>query len=226
LNTSLKKSELKQYIAMQCGNFFPDKYRFDGEDVDAAMDLALLRSEYCFRFIDKPQYNRDGQVWFDHLHSDQYATFLYFLSNSLWKKSQNKPLCDKLLLLNKALNCFFLSYKCGMPDIFALGHPVGTIIGNAEYSNFLVVSQNVTINTETPPTRLGKGVFLAAGANIIGSGIVGDYSSIGIGTTVYKKDIPDNCIAFTDSSGAMIVKESDRCAAQLFFNVDVKKYND
>lgn len=113
---------------------------------------------------------RDG-AFFSHLHMDQYATFLYFVSNTLYKSYDKdaKIVCDKLLNLNRLLNGFFLSYKCPMPEVFVLAHPVGSVTGNALYSNGLYISQNVTINTHTDSNgnldlKIGKGCFLGGGS--------------------------------------------------------------
>jgi serine O-acetyltransferase len=233
MNLSISSSELKQYVSKQLDNLFPDSYKFEGIDVDNAFDSALQRVEHCFEFIKLPYYNNKEGVCFNHNHSDQYCTFLYFLSNCLWLKSQNKPLCDKLLLLNKTLNSIFISYKCRLPERFVFCHPIGSVIGNAEYSDFLVIYQNVTINTgypievsgDSPSPRLGKGVFLAANSKIIGSNRIGNYSSIGVNSCIFKIDIPDNSIVFTDSRGKLNIKENKNvCMAQTFFNVDIKIY--
>lgn len=229
MNLSLSVSELKEYVSKQLDNFFPDQYRFDGVDVDKALDMALQRMEYCFKHVSQPHYFKEGNVCFSHRHSDQYTAFLYFLSNSLWLESQNKPLCDKLFLLNRALNAVFVSYKCELPDIFIFDHAVGTVIGNAKYSDFLVIFQNVTVNTGDDngvwiPPELGRGVFLGAGAKIIGNNKIGDFVSIGVNSCVFKIDVPDNSIVFTDSSGKLNIKENkNQCYAQNFFNVDIRK---
>ena len=49
--------------------------------------------------------------------------------------------------LIRYISGMFVSYKCNLPDIFIFYHAVGSVIGNAEYSDFLVIFQNVTINT-------------------------------------------------------------------------------
>ena len=71
MNLSLSKPELKQYISKQLDNLFPDKYKFDGNDVDAAIETAIQRTEYCFKCINLPYYNKDNQTYFYHLHTDQ-----------------------------------------------------------------------------------------------------------------------------------------------------------
>jgi serine O-acetyltransferase len=222
---SLNREELKTYLGAQLDTFFPDKYRFEGPDVDSAIDLGLERLERCFKEITFPAYSDDfGQTYFSHLHADQYAQFLYFFSNSLWKMSQNKPVCDKIMYLNRTLNNFFFSYKGGLPDIFFLGHPIGTVIGNAKYSDYLVILQNVTVNTDTdddgnPAPALGKGLFLAAGAKIIGNKPIGDRVSISVDTVVYDQEIGDDKIVTTGSDGSIEIKDRIKktCFAQNYF---------
>ena len=229
MEISLSKNELLEYIDSQLCIFFPDRYRLKGNDVNSAFNLALDRLENCFKYISFPAYcDQKGQTFFSHLHSDQYSHFLYFFANSLWKISENKPLCDKLIFLNKMLNGMFFSYKGQLPDIFFLAHPVGTILGNASYSNFLVVFQNVTINTEfdesgNPLPKLGKALFLGAGAKIIGSKPVGDYVSVGVDAVVYNVPIPDNKVVIKGPDGTVSINDRRRktCMAQNYFTVDV-----
>ncbi len=230
MQISLSKEMLKQYIDWQLNHCFPDGHVFRGEDIDQAFELALERTEYCFSYINNTAYtDGNGKTYFSHLHSDQYAQFLYYLSNSLWNISQNKPICDKIIYLNKALNGFFYSYKGKLPDIFFLTHPVGTVLGNAEYSNFLVVSQNVTVNTgiamdtELRP-KLGKGLYLAAGAKIIGNEPVGDRVSIGVDAVIYNQTVQDDQVVERAPNGSIIVRDrrKKQCKAQQYFNVDIE----
>jgi serine O-acetyltransferase len=225
--TSLPSERLKKYVSQQLDNFFPDDYAFSGGDVDSALTLALDRVEWCFKHIAMEAYFCDGQSRFSHLHSDQYSQFLYFLSNSLWGLSENKPLCDKIITLNKALNGMFFSYKGKLPSIFLFGHPVGTIIGNADYSDFLVILQNVTINTDKdesggPAPHIGRGAFFAAGAMVLGNKRVGDRCSIGANTVVFNKEIPDDSVVFSREDGSLGISQRKKsCKAQDYFNVTI-----
>lgn len=228
MKLSMPKNELKNYMKVQLSNFFPDKYDMEGNDVDRAFELGLERLENCFKYLTFPAYCDGEQTFFSHLHADQYAQFLYYFSNSLWKVSENKPICDKLMYLNRVLNNFFFSYKGGLPDIFFLGHPVGTILGNAVYSDFLVVFQNVTINTSAdadgnPAPILGKGLFMGAGAKIIGNQTIGDRVSISVDTIVYNQAIPSDKVVITDAEGKIVVKERKKpeCMAQNYFRVPI-----
>lgn len=119
MQLSMDKDELKYYLKNQLSHFFPDEYRMEGKDIDTAFELGLYRLENCFKYLTFPAYcDESGQTYFSHLHGDQYAQFLYYFSNSLWGVSENKPICDKLMYLNRLLNNFFFSYKGKLPDIF------------------------------------------------------------------------------------------------------------
>lgn len=229
MKISLSRNELKNYVESQLDCFFPDKYKMVGNDIDSAFELGLELLENCFKYLTFPAYcDGEGQTYFSHLHSDQYAQFLYYFSNSLWKTSQNKVICDKLIYLNRVLNNFFFSYKGNLPDIFFLAHPVGTILGNAVYNDFLVVFQNVTINTSAddqgnPAPQLGKGLFLGAGAKIIGNKKIGNRVSISVDTVVYNQEIPDDKVVITDSKGEVIIKNRTKsnCMAQNYFRIKI-----
>lgn len=230
MNLSLPKNELLSYLKWQLDHFFPDGYKTEGADINAAFDLGLERVENCFKYLTFPAYCDDnGNTFFSHLHADQYATFLYYFSNSLWSISQNKVVCDKIMYLNRILNNFFFSYKGKLPDIFFLGHPVGTILGNAVYSDFLVVFQNVTINTSAdengnPAPLLGKGLFLGAGAKIIGNKPVGNRVSISVDTVVYDQEIPDDKVVITKHNGEIAIcdRKKEKCMAQNYFRVPIE----
>lgn len=225
---SMDSNDLKEYVLKSIDTFFPDGAGVYGDDVDEAFCLALERTENCFSHIILPGYNdENGNVLFSHLHTDQYATFLYFFMNSLYKISQNKSLCSKIMYLNRILHGFFVSYKCSLLDIFALQHPVGTVIGNADYNDFLVILQNVTINTGEDANgklspKLGKALFCGAGSKIIGNKTIGNRVSIGVDATIYNQVIGDDMVAQRKSGGLVITrrKNSD-CAAQKYFKDDL-----
>lgn len=228
MELSLDKSELKDYLGKQLNHYFPDKYHFIGRDIDIAFEMALERVEFCFQHINVRYYNANGNTYFSHLHGDQYAQFLYFFSNSLWKISENKAICDKVINLNRVLNCMFFSYKGELPDIFLFVHPVGSIIGNAHYENYLVIMQNVTINTtdlrdnQRRKPILSKGVFLGAGAKIMGSSHIGRGTSVGANAMVYNKNIPEDSVVIMNGGNLEVrPRKNEVCMAQLYFNSSV-----
>lgn len=227
---SLPSGELLSYIEKQANHLFPDNTSFKGDDIKSAFILGLDRLENCIKSITLPGYHNDkGETVFSHMHADQYAQLLYFFGNSLWRMGGSKAVCDKLLAMNRVLHSLFLSYKCNMPDYFVLGHPLGTILGNADYSNFLVVFQGVTVNTEkdadgNPAPHLGKGLFLAAHSKIIGNQTIGDRVSLSVSTMIYGKDIPSDCVALTNENGVVEIRPrgKEQCMAQNYFNIPIE----
>lgn len=224
--SQLNSDELLYYLTKQINTFFPDGQRNDNRILKKSINNALERCEYCFKHIKNEQYYFEGNVLFSHLHADQYATFLYFTSNCLWINYSDKNTCDKLLNLQRVLHGFFLSYKCQMPDIFYLNHPIGSIIGNAIYSDGLCISQNVTINTHKDKNgcldlKVGKGVFFAPGAKVIGNGEIGNRVSIGMDVIVYDKKIDDDKVVINEN-GNLVVRDrlKKNCLAESLINMN------
>lgn len=227
---SLSENELLDYIIKQVNVFFPDKEVKINNDIENSFRLSLLRLEYCFKFINNSAYTKNGITIFDHLHTDQYLQFIYFWANTHWRMGYDENFSKKLGNLHRYLSGMFLSYKCELPDIFFIFHSVGTVVGNATYDNFLVISQSVTINTgdtveDIKRPVLGKGLYLATHAKIIGNQEIGDYVSIGVEATSYKDNVPTNSVII-NIKGENIVKPRKHitCFAQNFFNTDIINY--
>ena len=220
MQSSLTKCAIKTYLFEQLSHFCPwgekqVKSEIGKGTISDAIDLSFFRIEKCFSKLVNPQYSDDdGNAIFYHLNADHYAYFLYFFMNSLWVNSQNKEVCDRVMYLNRSLNGFFVSYKCELPDVFFLGHPVGTVLGNASYSDYLVVTQNVTINSGAV---LGKGLYMAAGSTIIGNQPIGDLVTIGANTCVHKTAIPSKKFVYSNEYGKLIVKDNIYMRQQDFF---------
>lgn len=204
---------------------------YRGGGIDEAFAIALERLEYSFSFVADTSYCNDaGQTFFSHLHSDQYAQFLYYFANTLWTRSHNRMVCDKLMYLNRILHGFFVSYKAGLPNIFLFNHAVGSVIGNAEYSDFLVINQNITINTSNnekslwgKTLRIGKGCWISTGAKIIGAEPIGDRVSIGVNAIVYHQAIEDDQVVVLNDSGETVIRDriKEKCRAMRCFRAEI-----
>lgn len=79
MELSIGREDLFRYINSQLSHFFPDNIKMEGEEVWRAFDHALEKIERCFVSINNPMYSDEkGHTFFSHLHSDQYAQFIYF----------------------------------------------------------------------------------------------------------------------------------------------------
>ncbi len=169
MQPSLPLPELERYVMRLVANHLPD-----GAAIPAASSkyfaLAFERVAHCFSHIHRKYYEKDGASVFDHLNSDHMASLLYFFANTVWRETKDEGLPTRLFYLNKIMHGLDLFYSVKMPDIFMLVHPLGTILGNAAYSDYLVVYQNVTVGAVTTIyPRFGEGTILYSRAGVIGA---------------------------------------------------------
>lgn len=222
MKTSMNGAEFATYICAQMNHFFPDGRSVRPDQITKAVDTGLERIEYCFAYSILPHYYARGESVFNHLHSDQYATFLWFVANSLWQRAGRIAIVDKLYYLNKTLHGLDCMYDTHLPDIFFLQHCVGTVLGKATYANFFVASQGCTIGSHNGRYPvLAVGVALAAHASIIGNCTVGERVSIGSNTAVFQRDVADDSAVYRDGNGAIVHRASAIPYAQRFFSIDL-----
>lgn len=195
---SLEKNILFKYVCNQLNNFFPDCITVEKE-IENVLDETFKRLEYLISNIKNKYYRQDNKIFFNHLHTDQYATFLYFLSNSLYEKYGNCVAAEKIYALNKALHSLDVFYAVKLPEIFLFSHCVGTVLGRADYSNYLVVYQNCTVgaNPNMIYPKIGEGVVLYAGSSVIGNSQIGSNVSVAAKTTLINAVIEKNNIAYS-----------------------------
>jgi serine O-acetyltransferase len=181
---SLARTDLALYVRKQFENLFPDGT--DLGDLPRLVDLALGRIEHCFSRVRLKGFFADGEPRFSHWHCDQYAIFLYYLANSAFRERPGHPVADKAYALNKALHALDAFYEVELPDVFAVQHPVGTVLGRATYLDYFICYHNCTVgaNLDNDYPVFGRGVAMYGGSRVIGKTIIGDNSFVSTGTIV------------------------------------------
>lgn len=207
------REQLLGYLERQLQNFFPDGQPGVREQLDARLDQALDRLAHCIGAV---RLWRAGE--FDPLHSSQYTTFLYYLANTLYRHGAERALCNKLFLLNKALNGIDLFYEIELPAVFFIGHSVGIVLAKARYGNHLVLYQNCTVgkNHGAAPV-LGDGVVLYPHSAVIGDCRLGDGSIVAQGVSVVGRDTPGRCLVYQGARGALELAPPKRDILADFF---------
>lgn len=202
MRQSLVRADLNRYVVKQMGHFFPDA-KVPAERLLPFTTKAIEKTEYCFSKIKIKYFFDGGNAIFSHLNTDQYAIFLYFLSNTIWREDGDDDLASRAYYLNKALNGLDVFYQVSLPEIFLLVHPLGTVLGRGEYQDYFVAYQRVTVggNMGLDYPRLGKGVAMYAGSALIGKCTIGDNALISTNTTVMDTDIPGNVVVFSSGDG-------------------------
>nr|WP_309502617.1 hypothetical protein [uncultured Roseovarius sp.] len=169
--------------------------------------IALGRLEICFSASENKYYSEGGVPFFSPYHSGQYCIFLYYFANTVFHCAGevSRSLCDKLYFLNKALNCIDLYYEVEMPKVFALDHPVGSVMGRAKYGERFSFSQNCTVgNNKGIYPKIEKNVKMMSGAKILGKSYIGENSIISANTYIKDETIPDNSMVFGQTPNLVI----------------------
>ena len=184
MQLSLSRTELAAYVRKQFENLFPDAA--DLADLPLLVERALGRVEHCFSRVRLKGYFADGQPRFSHLHCDQYAIFLYYLANSAFREKPGHPIADKAYALNKALHALDAYYEVRLPDVFAVQHPVGTVLGRATYSDYFLCYHNCTVgaNLDNDYPSFGRGIVMYGGSRVIGRTSVGYNTFVSTGAIV------------------------------------------
>lgn len=209
MKLSLPYNEFAAYTFRQLKTLFPDGRPLRHKEFKRPFEQALERTAHCFRHVALPGYSREGEPALNHLHSDQYAVFLWFLSNSIWTDTWHEAAANKLFYANKTLHGFSCMYDTKLPAIFLLLHTTGTVLGKASYSDYFVAAQNCTVGAHKGVYPvIGEMTAMLPGSSIIGECRVGRGVSIGIGATVYRRDVPDESVVYKDADGQLTIKSS------------------
>ncbi len=215
MRMSLGKEDLVRYVTTQLNIFFPDGKRIRNNDIGMNIDAVMEDMDFCFSDVNDKYFPKNsGDPVFNHLNSDHYAMFLYMASNLIFKERNDVNVCTKLFLLNKCLHGIDVFYEVNLPKIFLFAHPIGTVLGNAKYSDYLLVYQkcNVGGNKDKYPV-LGKYLSMHPGAVILGDCVVGENCKIAAGSFLLDMDLEDNSVYIGNPRDYVIKKSSERNVA-------------
>ena len=187
------RDSLVAYLTAQCAHIVPDG-REDAfrNAVDAHLDEALERMHVC---INACAPWRPDQ--FNVLQSSQHCIFLYYLANTIYRRSGDTAAATRLFLMNKAFNGIDLFYEIAMPEVFYIGHSVGIVLAKATYGNYLVLYQNSTVGRHKDQIPvIGDRVVLYPNTAVIGRSNIGSDSVLSQGVSAVNKTVPEGVIAF------------------------------
>jgi serine O-acetyltransferase len=215
MDLSLNIPELVRYTTRQLHNFFPD----EGEVLinEQIVNSALKRLDFCFSHVKLAHYFDGINTKFNHLFSDHYVMFLWYLANEIFIRKGRNSTSNKLYYLNKSLNGLDCMYDTAMPKVFLIFHGVGTMLGKAKYGEFFVALHGCTIGSQ-------KNHYPIIGKGVIGNCTIGDRVTVSSRTIIFERDISsDNTVFIDTNTGALNIKNNNSCYAQQFFNIDLNK---
>ena len=210
------RESLLAYTVAQCAHVVPDgrEAAFRGV-LDAHIDEALERLHRCINAC--APWRPDE---FNVLQSSQHCIYLYFLSNTIWRRSGETGAATRLFLMNKAFNGIDLFYEIAMPEVFYIGHSVGIVLAKATYGNYLVLYQNATVGRHKQDIpQLGERVILYPGSAVVGRAIIGDGAVLSQGTRAINRRVPAGQMAFADGAGDLTFRPTPDDLIQEYFRL-------
>lgn len=195
LELSLPENKLRDYLSKQIENNYPDGQTSTfNAAVGKVLFKVLSRLEMSFSRIKSRYYSKaSGIPYFNHLNGDHYSAFLYLISNELYKLGE-EVLASKVFLLNKQMFGIDAFYRVELPEVFLFVHPIGTVLGNATYSNFFVVYQGVTIGSKTDGIypKFSERTILYSNSSVIGNCNFGENIVVAANSTFIDRDADSN----------------------------------
>jgi len=191
-------------------------------DVTPYVKDSLDRTLKCFEKNNNKYYKRDLNL--SVFHSGQYSIYLYYLANTIHNKSSDTELASKIYYLNKILHSVDWFYEIELPNYWGVEHPVGSVLGRAQYNDGLFIYQNCTIggNKKQYPT-LGRNVIMYSNSTIIGNCNIGNNVIISTGTTIKDQNIPSNSMVFGESPNLVINQKSEDRISELIDEIWIRK---
>lgn len=195
VRSTLELQALTELASAQINFMFPDGNPVVADEMLPSAARSLKRLEHCFVHINNKYFFDGQQAVFDHLHGDQYAMWLYFLSNQLHLDRAEPATSKKVFLLNKALHGCDIFYEIELPSIFLLVHPLGTVLGRGSYADYFLVYQRCGVgsNHDIYPT-LGPYTTLHPGSAVLGRCTLGSNNTLAAESLLLDHNLPNDAL--------------------------------
>ena len=217
LDLSIPEIDLMNLLKSQLEFNFPDKQKINEKTLKECVSNSVFRIRKCFEMVDLSYYTKGNNSYFNHLHGDHYAMFLYFVSNEAYLKN-DEVLASKLFLLNKSFFGIDAFYSIKLPEYFLFVHPLGTVLGNASFENFLVVYQGVTVGStnsgEYP--KFSSSTILYSNSSIIGNCQIGNNFILGSKASLVNTNVKDNKVVVGNYPNHSILDNKNNLISNYF----------
>ena len=201
---------IRKILFRQLENFWDE---WDEEVINRQIPEALEQMNKNYSMAASKQRYRDGNMVFDPMYTGTWAIFLYKLSRLLFLEGNNKE-AECIYYLNKVLHSVDWFYQTELPLHFMAEHLLGSVLGRAQYSDYLFVYQGTTIGGNRKGDvlyypKVGENVVLYANATVLGNTSIGNKVIISANTYIINENIPNNCIVFGHSPNIIIKEQSE-----------------
>ncbi len=210
MNQLCMHRDIYEQLKRQLQNFFVD---IDLSVIEGKVDEAYKRCMVAISASNNKYLNPNGTPQFRLDHSGCWSIFLYYLSNVLKNTSGG----EKVYYLNKILHSVDWFCEIELPVHFMVEHPLGSVLGRANYGDFLLIYQGVSVGGNISkktgniayPT-LGNNIIFFSDAKVLGDAHIGNNVIFSANAYVINDDIPDDSIVFGMSPNLIIKHEPEK----------------
>lgn len=147
---------------------------------------------------------------------------MYILSNQLYLDGLVETAAH-VYYLNRIMNSVNWFYEIALPEHFSCTHPIRSVLGRANYCDYLSIFQTVTIGAnykEGVPVHptLGDYVTLYANATVLGNSRIGYHVVISASTFIIDTDVPDCSVVFGNRAGLTIKRYTEEEMVHRYFS--------
>ncbi|KAA6183927.1 hypothetical protein F2Q65_14045 [Thiohalocapsa marina] len=200
----MKRAEFSEILLARLGS----EVELDEEEV-MLLEQVKVNAFECFLENHNSINNKYSDI--SVYNVDQCIHFFIFLQKLLFQEGF-VSLAEKIYYFTRLKFNIDIYPSRRLPQHFLFVHPLGSILGNASYGDWLVIYQGVTVggnpNLEYP--SLGGGCILYAGSKVIGRSVVGKNCIVGAGVILNNVEIPDNTIVYLDGRQIRRSKSNSR----------------
>lgn len=211
--------QIKKIVIKQLNNYWID---LDESVIEAALPNALDAIDKGFAKLPNKKFYDGENAILSPSMSVQWMIFLYRLAHQIYVNGNgNTPKeADQLYYLNKIMHANDWFYAVELPIHFLCEHPIGSVLGRAQYGDYFFVYQGTTVGGNRSngilsyPT-IGRNVILFANTTVLGNTHIGNNVVVSAGTYIINESIPDNCLVFGKSPNLTIKVKTEN---------EIKKY--
>lgn len=212
----MKVSEIHKLVAYQLQSIFMVNSQEVGLLDEETIRGAVSNTRYCLEGMGSKYYIKqeslNGESSISLYNSVMNCIFLYWLSRELFQ-SGRQELADKVYYLNKMLNAVELFYEVELSSIWSCEHPLGSVMGRADYGDYFFFYQGCTVggnfkrNGKIVYPAIGHHVKMFSNSKILGDSHIGNHVIISANSYIKDQNVPDDTIVFGQSPN-LVFKEN------------------
>lgn len=189
--------------------FYFDSYAQNKKGLDAVLKKAWKNALINYSKSNIKYHRINSKVLVDWNNLDQSVYLLYFSSRIAFLRGDIN-MASMFYRLNRMLNAIDVFYEVELPIHTMFIHPVGTVLGRAEFGDYLVVYQGVTVGSDLNGNfpKLDGNNVLFSNSSLLANSVLGKNCGLGARAFAYNVQVNDNQFLKADDKSKYIEPET------------------